>query len=128
MLDGHSRRVVRRLLSRLGEEDMRRLIEVLRADARAHTPETCVKRLALADEDERMLNELLAENACLHVRDLAVNGADLMALGVSPGPVMGRILSGLLEEVMDDTLPNRREELLRRAAELWKDASGPEQP
>ena len=118
MLDGHSRRVIRRLLARLGEEDMRRLLEVLRADARAHTPETCAKRLARADEDEQLLNELLAENACLHVRDLAVDGGDLKALGLAPGPEMGRVLNALLEEVMDETLPNRREELLARAAEM----------
>ena len=122
MLDGHSRRVIRRLLSRLGEEDMRRLIEVLRADARAHTPETCAKRLARADEDERILNELLSENACLHVKDLAVDGVDLKALGLTPGPAMGRLLSGLLEEVMDEKLPNQREALLRRAAERIKES------
>ena len=97
---------------------MRRLLEVLRADARAHTPETCAKRLARADEDEQLLNELLAENACLHVRDLAVDGGDLKALGLAPGPEMGRVLNALLEEVMDETLPNRREELLARAAEM----------
>ena len=120
MLDGHSRRVIRRLLAQLGEEDMHRLLEVLRADARAHTPETCAKRLARADEDERLLEELLAENACLHVKDLKISGADLQNLGISPGPEMGRILNALLEEVMDETLPNRREDLLRRAAEMEK--------
>ena len=120
MLDGHSRRVIRRLLAQLGEEDMHRLLEVLRADARAHTPETCAKRLARADEDERLLEELLAENACLHVKDLKISGADLQNLGISPGPEMGRILNALLEEVMDETLPNRRDDLLRRAAEMEK--------
>jgi len=121
MLDGHSKRVIRRLLSRLGEADMRRLIEVLRADARAHTPETCARRLARAEEDERLLSEVLAEESCLHISDLAVNGRDLLAQGWESGPALGRVLDRLLEEVMDDALPNRREDLLRRAAELKKE-------
>ncbi len=118
MLDGHGKKPVRRLLSRLGERDMHRLMEVMRADAAAHTPEVCAKRLALLAEDERCLEELIAEQSCLSVRDLAVGGRDLMALGVAPGPAMGRILAALTEEVMDEKLPNEPAALLRRAAEL----------
>ena len=52
------------------------------------------------------------------MEDLAIGGGDLLALGMAPGPAVGRLLRRLLEEVWDETLPNERETLLRRAAEI----------
>ena len=64
------------------------------------------------------LDELTAENACLHLRDLAINGGDLMAMGIPKGPMIGTILSRLLSEVCDEKLSNTREALFSRAAQL----------
>ena len=122
MLDGHGKKPIRRLLSRLGEEDVRRLLEVCRADALAHTAETCAKRMVRIREDQRALEELLAQNSCLSVRDLAIGGRELQGLGMAPGPAMGRLLARLTEEVMDEKLPNEREALLRRAAEIKEES------
>ena len=108
MLDGHGKKAMRRILSRLGEEDARRLLAVCRADAAAHTPETCAKRLERLALDEAALGELIREGSCLSVKDLAVGGRDLMELGFAPGPALGRTLQRLTEEVMDETLPNRK--------------------
>ncbi len=54
----------------------------------------------------------------LHVADLAVDGDDLRQVGIRPGPQIGAILSGLLEDVLDDPAHNRRDWLLTRAALL----------
>ena len=59
--------------------------------------------------------QLLKEGACLSVSDLAVNGRDLMALGYAPGPGLGRVLNGLLEQVLAGELPNDRDALLAAA-------------
>ena len=115
MLTGHSKKRLRRLLAEIGEENMHRLMLLRRADAAAHTREMCAKLLVLADEDERLLDEILSEPKCLHVRDLAVTGGDLLALGMKPGCAVGEILSHLLDAVMDETLPNEREALLSAA-------------
>ena len=112
---GHSKPALRRLLSRLGEENMRRLLLVRRADAAAHTSEANVRLSALADEDERIINELIAEEGCLRVKDLAVTGGDLLALGLPPGPAVGETLSRLLDLVLDETVPNEKEALLTAA-------------
>lgn len=53
-------------------------------------------------------------NACLTVKDLAVNGNDLLALGYQ-GKAIGETLNALLEGVLDETLPNERQALLDRA-------------
>ena len=60
---------------------------------------------------------MAAEGVCCRVSQLAVNGRDLMALGVQPGPGLRRILETLLEQVITDALPNEREALLARAAQ-----------
>ena len=53
------------------------------------------------------------------MRDLAADGRDLMAaLGLPPGPEIGRLLHALLEEVLEEPERNERERLLARAREL----------
>ena len=64
------------------------------------------------------LEEVLRQEDCFSLRDLAVNGRDLIAAGVPQGPQVGEILSRLLEEVMDERLPNEREALLQRVRQL----------
>jgi len=51
------------------------------------------------------------------LRDLAVDGNDLIALGIRPGPQLGRILHDLLDVVVDEPALNTREQLLARAKE-----------
>ena len=58
-----------------------------------------------------LLAEINAENACLSLKDLAVNGNDLIALGYT-GKAIGVTLNRLLELVLDEQLPNRKEDLL----------------
>ena len=67
-----------------------------------------------------LLAELKAEDACLSLKDLAVNGNDLMALGFH-GKELGTCLDALLEQVVDERLPNEKEALLDWAAENQKD-------
>ena len=67
-----------------------------------------------------LLAELKAEDACLSLKDLAVNGNDLMALGYR-GKAIGTCLNALLEQVVDERLPNERKALLDWAAENQKD-------
>ncbi len=58
-----------------------------------------------------MLNRELEKGSCFSLKQLAVNGNDLLHLGLS-GPEVGRTLQTLLERVMDGRLPNDRETLL----------------
>jgi len=66
---------------------------------------------------EALLKEIEAENACLTLKDLAVNGRDLMALGFS-GPAIGKALDQLLTLVLEETVPNEKEALLNAAKNL----------
>ena len=64
-----------------------------------------------------LLEQIRAENACLTLRDLAVNGKDMMALGLR-GAEIGKTLNTLLDAVLEERLPNDREALLRYAGEM----------
>ena len=99
-----------RRLNRFGEEDFRALILIHRADriATGHSPRE--------REDRRMaeriaaLDALLAEKPCFTLKDLAVNGNDLQAMGLK-GPAVGDALKQLLDAVMDGKIPNEKAQL-----------------
>ena len=105
---------VRRALRRLGEDGLRDLLALKRADNLAQNP-AYWDRLETYDQIEALAAQIIAENQAFHLRDLAVNGNDLLALGFPPGPEMGQLLNRLLDEVINDRLPNEREALLAAA-------------
>lgn len=103
-------KAIRRALRILGEEDLRRLILVKRADNLGQAAAYRGRQEEL-DKAEAILDALLAEDACFSLKQLAVRGGDLLALGLS-GPAVGRALESLLSRVVDGELPNEREALL----------------
>lgn len=107
------RRGAKKLLAELGLERAHLLFQIIEADSRAQAPETIAEKLAVLDRWKALVAQLEAENACLHVRDLAISGRDLIALGYRPGPAMGRELNQLLSQVLADEVPNEREALLQ---------------
>lgn len=110
-----SERSVRRNLARYGEETLRLLLEVKRADNLAQA-EAYRDRQTLIRQWENLLELVLAEGACFSLRQLAVKGNDLTALGLR-GPAVGRALEELLELVIDEKLPNERGMLLEYVKE-----------
>jgi tRNA nucleotidyltransferase (CCA-adding enzyme) len=60
----------------------------------------------------------------VELSDLAVNGEDLRDAGVRAGPLLGKILELLLEDVIEDPSRNTRVWLMQRALELYGNLSG----
>ena len=89
-------------------------IKRLTALCSARHPEQAGAFAALRAEAER----LTAENACCRVSQLAVNGRDLMAAGVRPGPGLRQVLNALLEAVITGQTPNEKDALLAAAAQF----------
>ena len=89
-------------------------IQRLTALCSARHPEQTGAFAALRAEAER----LTAENACCRVSQLAVNGRDLMAAGVRPGPGLRQVLNALLEAVITGQTPNEKDALLTAAAQF----------
>lgn len=116
---------VRRLLRRIGVENLEDLILLRMADRKA----SGTKRDPLSRGTRRllqMIEKVLQEDSAFGLKDLAVNGHDVMAvLGTGPGPHVGRILQALLEMVLDDPALNQREALLAKIPEVAAALEGP---
>ena len=104
-----------KLLNRSGAIFLRRLCVLKYADLDAHaaTPEVAARRAEVERFACRM--DELAKTGCYTIRQLAVNGADLMDAGIPAGPGVGATLQTLLTAVMEGRLPNEREALLEAA-------------
>lgn len=109
------KKLLRRRLSRLGTETLEALLTLQEADTCSKGVEK-PKELVNFSEVRKLLAEIRQENICFTLKDLAVNGHDLMALGFS-GPAIGAELNRLLELVMDEQLLNEKEALLSAVKE-----------
>ena len=104
---------VKRALHQLGEENFRHLAQIKRADNLAQHPDHR-GRLQEIDSVMALAEQILREDACFSLKQLAVNGNDMMALGLR-GAEIGQMLEALLNAVMEGELPNERQALLDRA-------------
>lgn len=110
-------RSVKRTLSRMGGDVglFRALIDLKRADAQAQSA-ICEPRVQLANELERVLDEVIAANEAFTLKQLAINGKDVMSTGIPAGPLVGQILTEALDAVIDERIPNDRDALLEFAS------------
>ncbi len=107
---------VRRFIRRVGEENLPDLFLLREADCCSRDLEACIAELT--DIKERV-NEEIARKRALKISDLAISGRDVMeALGVAEGPEVGRVLSALLEAVLESPGLNTRERLIELAKKL----------
>ena len=67
------------------------------------------------------VQQQLDRGVCVKVADLAVNGADLAAIGIPKGREMGNVLNALLAEVMKDPDLNTKDALLDLAKQTYKE-------
>jgi tRNA nucleotidyltransferase (CCA-adding enzyme) len=106
----------RRLLSRYGKVLTFELLDHKAADLRGkgqpHSPEELER---LAHFRGVVQSEL---SSPYRLRDLAVNGNDLLGIGYRAGPEIGKTLRALLDDVIRDPGQNTRDQLLTRAREL----------
>ena len=119
LVEWHDHRVetekgVRRMLNQFGEVDFRNLLAVQRADNMGQAEKYRCRQKDI-DRIEALLDREIEKGSCFSLRQLAVNGNDLLGLGLS-GPELGRMLQRLLEQVIDGRLPNDRDALLAAAS------------
>jgi len=65
--------------------------------------------------------DIICSGECFTLRDLAVDGRELIAIGISPGKTIGSVLAALLDMVMSDPSFNQKEVLLDTACKLNKE-------
>lgn len=113
-------KAMRRFLLKHGPERARDLFAIRRCDksgiGRGQMVDSPMS-IAFA-KAEKLMDEQLNAEPVFGVKDLAINGSDLIALGMEPGPVIGHVLQVLLNEVVDGDVLNEREALITRAQQL----------
>ena len=114
------KRILRRRLGQLGAEGVRQLLALQQAD---FSSKGTKEESDVFDRIAQLLRELENEAACLTVRDLAVSGNDLLALGFAPGKALGNCLDALLAQVQDELLPNEKAPLLDAANHILQEDS-----
>lgn len=103
---------VRRTLRGLGESCFPAMFELKHADIMAQSEYKRQEKLTALEEYRRLYQEIMERKECISLKDLAVNGRDLMEMGVPAGKQIGKILNALLEVVMEDPSKNTKEYLL----------------
>ncbi len=118
------RAFIKRRLGKMGETALRRLLALKRADNLAQSKEWRGRQKTLA-ECEAVLDDIIAEGECFSLKNLAVNGRDLIDSGIPAGARLGEILNRLLERVIGEDLPNEKDALIAAAKMLDAENSAP---
>ena len=105
------KKLLRRRLGQYGVDALQQLLALQKADCIGTGTHENDRFEAITS----LVEEILQEQACLTLRDLAVNGKDLQEIGFAPGKEMGACLNFLLEQVQEEILPNEKEALLTAA-------------
>lgn len=104
---------IRRLIRNVGKENISDLVLLRISDRKGSGSTTTSWRFL---ELQKRIGEQLFEP--MEINDMTVNGKDVMeVLGVTPGPIIGKVLKELFEEVLEDTSKNQREYLLKKIEE-----------
>ena len=106
------KRSMRRLVNRIGIDAMPLLFILQEADLLAQSKYMQEEKLKKLLAAQRCFQEICEAGDAVAVKDLAVNGRDLMEIGIKPGPELGRILQELLEYVMEEPEKNEKKLLL----------------
>jgi tRNA nucleotidyltransferase (CCA-adding enzyme) len=107
-------KAIRRFIKRVGIENIEKMIELRIGDRIGGGSKATSWRL---EELQQRVKEVLVTP--MQIKDLKVSGHDVMKLKkVKGGPVVGKILNTLFDEVMEDSKKNDREYLLKRIKEI----------
>lgn len=111
---------IKRMIRRIGEENIEDLFLLIIADVVAHAA-PFVDDLAEVVKFREKTLEVLHAKEPLRVTDLAISGDDLIEMGLKPGPVFREVLGKLLDHVLEHPEDNNHGELYYRASFIAKE-------
>lgn len=108
---------IKKMLNRLGKEDIYRYFKVLRADMKAHSLPYNLDKI---ERFEKITEEILSKRLPIFIKDLKITGKDLIENGFEQGKIIGETLNYLLNQVLEYPEYNEQEKLLELAIEYKK--------
>ena len=115
-----SKKQLRHIMSAIGENNVRLLLKVQRADAMAQSDYMHEEKLQKIDTACKVFEEIIEEQSCFTLKQLAVNGNDLKVIGITEGKTIGKALKYLLSLVIDEKIKNDKSVLLQKAKDYLK--------
>lgn len=105
-----NKKCARKMLNKFGIEQIKRLLKIRECDNAAHS------EFAYAKFEDSIrffdcLMEVIEENSAFSLKDLKINGTDLINAGFKPGPKIGKILNSVLEAVTNEEIKNEKEDI-----------------
>ena len=113
-------RSVRRWLNKVGPEMLEKLMIVRECDILAQSDVNRISRIDKIYMIREVAREVMQNQQCFQLKDLAVSGKDILSLGVEAGPKVGEILSHLLNKVIEEELENDHDVLIGEAKRYLK--------
>ena len=104
---------VRKAMSKISAELFPMYLLVKRADILAHSMYRREEELENLSGLQKCYEEIVADHECVSLKQLAVTGTDLIAIGMKPGKQIGEVLNELLRIVLEYPEFNNKEHLLR---------------
>lgn len=111
-------KAVRRWLNKVEEGTFRRLIDIRFADIKAHSLDTQQSRLEKTNQVEEIFSNIIETSQCFSIKDMEINGSDLIHIGYQQGKHIGDILKCLLNKIIDGELQNEHDVLVAEAKRL----------
>lgn len=109
---------VKRCLNKFSVTTFDNLLKVKEADILAHNPEYAygVKDI---EKIREIKDKIIEDGNCFKLKDLAINGKDLLNIGLPEGKEIGDVLQLLLKDVINENIPNERTALLEKAKVIY---------
>ncbi|MCI6675929.1 MAG: CCA tRNA nucleotidyltransferase [Clostridiales bacterium] len=108
------KKIIRRCMNRIGVDLFEDLLEVMRADTMAKSSYQRQERLDDIIAIRNLYKEIIKDNECITLKQLAVNGQDLIRAGIRPGKQMGELLHAMLDYVLEYPEQNQKDILLEK--------------
>jgi len=110
---------IKRWLNKIGEESLRKLILVKKADLSAKSDMGKKQQQANLTACEKCIDEVIKQGECFSLKDLSVDGKDLLQIGITQGRTIGMALQNLMNMVIDGQIENDKPKLIKLAKELY---------
>lgn len=112
---GDNEKSVRKAIAAIGVDLFEDWIQVRLADISAQNPDKALERITKLNTVRASYDKIIAEKQCLSLKDLSLDGKDLLDIGFPQGKNLGEVLQKLLDAVLEQPELNKRGKLLELA-------------
>ena len=108
----------RKKINKLGEDVLKLLINMEKADVLAQDPTVREERAENIDMFSEIVNKVILEKQCFRQKDMKINGEDLIKEGFVQGKFLGDTKKFLLGKIISGEIENNREILIKEARKI----------